>query len=537
MRKGKNLKNSNSQSQKQKILFGLIYPNKISVGMSSYSIRLLYHFLNEFPFLQCERIFLPDHITFPASRDYSPLKKLHSQEHSIFPLKFDILGFSVPYENDFRNILWFLEKLEIPLEREKRQHIKNQTGKSYPLLIAGGPAITSNPLPLTQIIDMFFIGDAEPIAKDFFSLFAKYRGHGNYELFIEQVSKLQGIYISELNNQTQRQVLKDLNTSKVPRSQIIKSRRSSGTIFEKSFLLEVNRGCPFRCNFCISSFHNYPFRNRSLTQIKHIIDSIKENPHIEKISLIGSCVTGHPHFHDICQYILEAGMQFSIPSIRVEHLTQELISLLGQANVKTVTIAPEAGSERLRFKLGKKIKDDLIFSTLKQIKNSQIRNVKFYFLIGLPNENLEDVRKIVQFIKEIDTFGFKRNALRVSINPFVPKLNTPFQSYTDWYLSKNLSSFVEKYSILQDGLENLTSVKTKFSKAKKIIKQARLQTLFSLGDRHVSRILTKYYTYGANFGSLRRVLNENQFSIDEYLLKIKSGYIPWKLEYPNNPNL
>lgn len=524
--------NKKAKKIKQKILFGLIYPNKKSIGSSSYSIRLLYHLLNSFPFVQCERIFLPDHVTFPASRDFSPLKQLNSQEHSIFPLEFDILGFSVHYENDFRNILWFLDKLQIPLEWQKRRELKQKTGKNYPLLIAGGPVITSNPLPLSEIIEMFFIGDVEPLLEDFLTLFSEFLEHDDYELLIKQIFQLKGIYLPKLNNRIQRQVLNDLNLSNVPINQLItdvESQNNVNSIFSDKFLLEINRGCPFQCKFCISSFHNQPFRNRSFEQIKEIIDIIKYNE-TKKVGLIGSCVTAHPHFYEFCQYILESGMKFSIPSIRLEYLNEKMIRLFEKANIKTITIAPEAGSEKLRFNLGKRIEDQQIIAACEKIKNSQIRNIKFYFLMGLPQENDSDIENIVKLIKKIDLLKFPRKALRVNVNPFIPKLNTPFEYHTENFLSKNLNIFKHRYQILENGLKNIDSVKIKFRKIKNLIKEARIQTLFSVGDEEVSELLIKYYQNGANFGSLRRVLKESHFSLDNYLLRIQNGYSPWKFQ-------
>ncbi len=151
--------------------FGLIYPNNYKLGMSSYSIRLLYHIINLTENYVCERIFLPEKIQFPASKDFSPINSLRSIENKILPKDFDILGFSGHYENDYKNILWILEKSEIPLESKKRHGENSLKLDEYPLIIGGGPAITSNPLPLSNIFDLFFIGDAEPNLNTFSDVF------------------------------------------------------------------------------------------------------------------------------------------------------------------------------------------------------------------------------------------------------------------------------------------------------------------------------------------------------------------------------
>jgi len=140
--------------------FGLIYPNMYQLGMSSYSIRLLYFMINSNPNYVCERFFLPENIKYPASDDNSSINRIRSIETKLLPTDFDILGFSVHYENNFKNILWMLEKAQIPLESEKRLYNLSRKSEPYPLVIGGGPAITSNPLPMSKVFDLFFIGDA-----------------------------------------------------------------------------------------------------------------------------------------------------------------------------------------------------------------------------------------------------------------------------------------------------------------------------------------------------------------------------------------
>ena len=166
---------------------------------------------------------------------------------------------------------------------------------------------------------------------------------------------------------------------------------------------------------------------------------------------------------------------------------------------------------------------------LKEIKNSKIKNIKFYFLIGLPNETEDDIYDIIKFLKDIIKIGFERNSLRVNVNPFIPKLNTPYEKEVDFYLKKNFNSFALKFKKLEKNLKNLPSIKLKFQNSKNILNNARLQTLLSLGDIEVSDLLINYYLNGASFGALRRAVRDLNFSSDDYLLKIKSCYSPWKI--------
>ena len=195
--------------------------------------------------------------------------------------------------------------------------------------------------------------------------------------------------------------------------------------------------------------------------------------------------------------------------------------------MKTITIAPETGTESLRFDLGKKITNNKILEVLHLIKASKIKNVKFYFLIGLPNENNDDIEEIVNLFQLIEKIGFRENGLRVNINPFVPKLNTPYENQCFFYLTENINIFRSKFVSLKKELKKISSIKIKFKDPKKIINNAKLQTLLSLGDRSVATLLLAYYLNGSDMGALRRAEKEQNFSINNYFKKIQDGYNPW----------
>lgn len=512
--------------------FGLVYPNVYSLGMSSYSIRLLYFLINSFKDIACERIFLPEGIKlkFPASKDYSSKNQLRSIENKVLPNEFDILGFSFHFENDLKNILWILDKVEIPLsfiERQKRNDLEKY---KLPLIIGGGPVVTSNPMSFSKIFDVLFIGDSECNLKLFFQIFKKYKNEKIiYREFLDKISQIEGIFIPALNNKVKRAVIKNLDESPNPIFQLSSNDPKEKLIFQNNFFVEVNRGCPYRCKFCISSFHNSPFRNRSYENIKNVIEDGINYSNFDTISLIGSCVSSHPKFKQICELIIDNGIRLTIPSIRIDHLTTEVIQLLEKATIKTVTIAPEAGSESLRFGLGKKISNEKIISVLTQIRESQIKNVKFYFLIGLPGESEENIDDIIKLLKTVDQLGFKRNSLRVNVNPFIPKLNTPYEKEITFYLKDNIQELTKKYQKLVRELKELASIKIKFKNLKLIIKNARLQAMISLGNQEVSDLLLNYYNNGATFGALKRSESELNFVMNDYLLKLKDCYSPWTI--------
>lgn len=513
------------------VSFGLIYPNIYRIGMSSYTVRLLYYLINSYDNIACERIFLPEkRIKYPASEDYLPKDILRSHENKILPKDFDILGFSLHFENDVKNILWILEKAGIPLTFEERQKSILENDVGYPLIIGGGPVVKSNPMPLSKIFDLFFIGDAEPNLKLFFKLFLTYNKNKiAFQEFLNKASQINGIFVPSFSNKVKRVILKDLDVSPIPIFQLISNPSEPRQIFEKNFFIEVNRGCPYQCKFCISSFHNAPYRNRSYENIIQAIDEGMKYTNFETISLIGSCVSSHPKFKQICKYIIDRNKRLTLPSIRIEHITPELIQILEEGNIKTITIAPESGSENLRYTLGKLISNEKIISVASQIHDSRIKNIKFYFLIGLPNETESDIHEIVDLLKLIDKIGFGFNSLRVNINPFIPKLNTPYEKEIAFYFKDKIHELNLKYKLLEKELKSLRSIRIKFKDFRTIIKNARLQTMISLGDNIVSDLLLTYYRNGANFGALKRAEKDLGFSLDDYLLKIRECYSPWQI--------
>lgn len=510
------------------LTFGLIYPNSYKLANSSYAIRLLYHMINSHDRFLCERIFLPENLKYPAINDYSSTNLIRSIENKILPIEFDVLGVSVHYENDFKNILWTLDKANIPLLREERNSLQKEGDIIYPILIAGGPVITSNPLPLYEIFDFFFIGDSENSLIPFLDKVIRWKSKNfdQSELY-SSFKHIENIYIPDLKNRPKRGILENLDESPNPSSQTISIEHTESTIFERNFFVEVNRGCPFHCKFCISSFHNRPFRNRSFENITHLIDlGINQNV-FDKISLIGSCVSSHPKFKEICEYIIEKGKKLSIPSIRLDHITKELINLFEKVNMNSITIAPETGSDPLRFELGKKFSNEKILEVASMILDSSIRYLKLYFLLGLPGESEDDIKAIFELMKKMDNMGFERDSIKVNINPFIPKLNTPYANYVDNYLDENFDLLNTKFEKLTKGLRKIKAVKLKVLRTKQLLSSAKLQTLLSLGDITISPVLVEYYRNGARYGDFETAEKTIGFSSKNYLFKIKKGYIPW----------
>jgi len=486
--------------------------------------------INSYDNITCERVFLPEKVGYPAHKFHDPRDKIKSDLTNTSLDEFDILGFSIQFENDFKNILWILEDALIPITINARKGQLNSEGHPYPIIIAGGPVITSNPMPFSRFFDLMFIGDAEPNLNLFLKLIPKYTQNKiTYEELLEYASEIDGIFVPSLNNEVKRGIQQNLSEAQTADYQEYAESLNGKEIFGNNYFIEINRGCPYNCNFCISSYHNSPFRNRSYERIIEAIDIGVKAPGFNAISMIGACVSAHPRFEDICQYIIDIGKRFTVPSIRIEHLTLKIIKLLEEVNTRTITIAPETGSEDLRFEMGKKISDEQIYSIVKDVYESKIRNIKLYLLIGLPNEKNHDIRHSINMLKDFYALGFPKNSIRVNITPMIPKLNTPYGTEVDFFLIENSNYLRKALQTIQKELKNLPALKLRFQNIKNIVKNARLQTLISLGDKETSLFLENYYKEGADFGALRRVENSSDFNLNDYYIKIKNGYSPWKI--------
>ncbi len=453
-----------SKFSKNKIKVLLYYPNTYYIGMSNLGFQTIFHILKTIPDIYCERGFYPDLSSFETK---TPLKK------------FDLIIFSISFEIDFINIIEILLKTEIEIFSEKR---------NTPFLAAGGIAITLNPYLYKNVFDVQFIGEGEELIKEFINEF----------LANKNFSKIKGIFTKYDNFPDRRVYYKD---DLVSHSVII----TPETIFSNSLLIEIARGCLFACNFCAVSYNYKPFRPRNKEKILSIITMHKDN--YQKIGLISSNVCSHPDFFEIGECILKLNKKFSISSLRLDTLKEETIDLLKKANNNTFTVAIETGSEKLRKKINKKLTDKQIFNAIELFIKKKVLNLKFYFLVGLPEEEFEDIIEIVNIIKKFKSIYHKnRNYLKhfgkftISINPFIPKRNTPFFNYK----IEDITSLMQKYSFLKKELKKIPNVELIFEN----IYSAYLQYYLSTQNENFVNELIDKVKYGLSNKKFIDKINE-----------------------------
>lgn len=452
----------------------LIYPNTYRVGMSNLGFQGIYTLLNDRSDTLCERAFLPDEddIDEYVRTDTKPFS-LESKR----PLNnFDILAFSVSFENDYPNILKILELANIPLRASDR----NQT---HPLLIIGGVCAFFNPEPLADFFDVCFVGEAEEILNEFIDTYKK--SETRQELY-KKTAAIEGVYVpgfynikynngihsrdvlNEAPETIKRRYIKDISAYRFRQSIV-----TPETEFSDMYLIEAMRGCPWKCRFCVAGHIYSPARKKELPSIKEEIDNALKIA--ERVGLIGPSLTDYPH---IIEVLKTEGVDFSITSLRASKKSAELVGLLKKH--KSVSIAPEAGTERMRRVINKKITEDDIIETSRLIFSEGMERLRLYFMVGLPTENDDDIKGIVSLVKKIRDISKKGNIV-LTLSTFVPKPFTPFQ----WHGMEKIAIVKERLKAVKSSLLPIKGIKIFHD----VPKYAYMQGLFSMGDRRISKPL------------------------------------------------
>jgi radical SAM superfamily enzyme YgiQ (UPF0313 family) len=510
-----------------KIAIALVYPNTYAVGMSNLGFQTIYWHLNRIPDVVCERVFLPD------AADIDELRRTGTVPFSLesqAPLTaFHLIGFSVTYEGDYINVLRLLELAGIPLRpRARRPH--------DPLVMMGGVCAFSNPEPIAPFMDVVAVGEGEELVHE---LVQAYREHGSdRERFLDAVAGLDGGYIPERYDVTYhadgsvaqvtardgaRPIVTKRRLKNVDAFQTIAPVRTPHAEYGHMALLEVGKGCGRGCRFCLEGQVYRPVRHRSVGALKESVDAIAREG--KRVGLVGACVSDYPWIGDLLKVIDEAGVELSISSLRADSLTDELVAALARGGHRTLTIAPEAGTERLRRVIRKAISDEQILTACDLVRRHGIPNLKTYFMIGQPSETIEDVeaivdlaRRMLERLRVLDRAGRPFGRLTLSISSFVPKPWTPFQ----WASFDGAESLQQKLEIVKRGVRRLANVRVLHENPR----EAALQAMLARGDRRVADFLERA---AAADGDWRRALREWEGDPGLYTTRKRSTEerMPW----------
>jgi radical SAM family uncharacterized protein len=511
-----------------KIAFALVYPNAYAVGMSNLGFQTIYRHLNALPDVVCERVFLPDPAdVVEMQRTQSPPFSLESQR----PLTdFHMIGFSVTYEGDYINMLRLLDLAGIPLRpADRRAH--------DPLVLMGGVCAFSNPEPVAPFMDFVVVGEGEELVGELITAYReRYRDRAS---FLDLLTAVPGVYVPERYavRYAADGTVADVAAAPGAPAVVVKRRlrdvdafrtiaavKTPNAEYGHMALLEVGKGCGRGCRFCLEGQVYRPVRHRSVNALRETIEQLARDGE-KRIGLVGACVSDYPWIGELLKVVEDNGMELSISSLRADSLTEELAASLARGGHRTLTIAPEAGTERLRRAIRKAITDEQILAACDLVRAQGIPNLKTYFMIGQPTETDEDVAAIVDLarrmldrLRVLDPRGRPFGRLTLSISSFVPKPWTPFQ----WAPFAGAGALADKLDTIKHGVRPMATVRVLHENPR----EAALQALLARGDRRVSDFLERAARLG---GDWRRALRDWDGDLDFHTRRPRGvdERLPW----------
>lgn len=480
-----------------KLPVALVWPNSYRVGMSSLALHILYRLFNDEPDVVCERVFFGDqHI--PARNE--PIISLESQR----PLdEFAAVAFTISYEMDYFNVVQMLRQAGFPLFTQERD-------ETWPLLIAGGPAVYTNPEPLADIFDAIAIGEAEGILPPLIDALWEVSDAPRPEAYA-RLARVDGMYVPALNQGNQpvpRVWVKDIESTPTV-TQIYSNR----TEFGDRTLLEIARGCGRGCRFCMAGYVYRPMREMHLdTVLAAARHGLK---HRDRVGLVSAAVSDHSWIDQIAIELRQMGARLTASSMRVDPISEPLIKGLAESGNQTLTIAPEAGSARMRKVINKPQADAQILHAVELAAKYNFPQLKMYFMVGQPTETEADVEAIAQLTLKARE-AFPRN-IAINATPYVPKPHTAFQ----WAAMMPVETIETRIKYLQDRL-NPNGVTVRSDSPA----WAAVEGVLARGDRRLGRVLARMRKI--NLREWQRALEAEGLNQAEFLRERQlDEKLPW----------
>lgn len=497
------------------IRFAMCFPDVYEIGMSHLGIQILYDMFNKREDVWCERVYSPwpDLHAILKERQI-PLFGLESQE----PIKdMDFLGITIQYEMCYTNILQILDLSGIPLLADERT-------QEDPLVIGGGPCVY-NPEPIADFVDLFYIGEGETQYDALFDLYKEMKAAGeDRKAFLQEAAKIPGIYVPSLYQVTykedgtienfvplkqdipaviQKQLVMDMAAAPYPQKPIVPFIKAT----QDRVVLEIQRGCIRGCRFCQAGMVYRPTREKDVTRLKQLAYEMLKSTGHEEISLSSLSSSDYSQLEELVQFLIDEfkgkGVNISLPSLRIDAFSLDVMSKVQDIKKSSLTFAPEAGSQRLRDVINKGLSREIILNGSKMAFEGGWNKVKFYFMLGLPTETEEDMRAIPELANETAAVYYetvpKENRtgkcqITISTSFFVPKPFTPFQ----WARMYEPAEYLRRAKIVNDTVHeqlNRKSIKYNWHEADVTV----LEGVLARGDRKIGQVILNVYKKGGIF--------------------------------------
>ena len=474
----------------------IVYPNSYYIGMSNLALQTVYSLLNSYPDIVCERAFYDP--PGPEGRHPAPIVSVESQRQLG---DFAVLAFTLSYEFDYFNMVQVLKSAGIPIYAEQRD-------ERHPLVIAGGACMLTNPTPVAPFLDAAICGEGEEIIP---ALVGAWRDglFGPRDALLEEMAAIPGVWVPThppADGVVERQWVHDISQTEAYSTVI-----TEDTELSNMTLIEVARGCGRGCRFCIAGYVFRPPRYRPLEDLLGIVEhSVAHTP---RVGLLGAAVADHPQLPELVIGAAERGARVSVSSLRVDNLRPNVLRTLAEGGTKTVTVAPEAGSERMRLAINKGVTEEQILEGASMVGESGAARFKLYFMIGLPGEEDDDVRAMASLgnrIKQrLDAAGHGTR-LVMSVSPLVPKPWTAYQHQ----VQDDPSLIKQRQGILKQHLAKGIELRSDSPRT------ARVDDVLSRGDTRVATMLAEMSD--PSLSSYQRAIREHGLD----------GPYPWEGERP-----
>ena len=504
----------------------IVYPNTYFVGMSNLGLHIIYEEINLHPSSVCERIFLPEKKELDVyDKTKTPLMSVETQR----PMhQFDVVAFDVTFEMDYFHIPLMLRYGRVPVMSEDR------TGFD-PIVIAGGPCATFNPEPFADFIDAFIIGEGEGIVTAVLDRIRLGRENGEgREETIAALAQIDGVYVPVLYtpqyDDNDRFLGYDIadGAPKIIRRHFEPLTSGGETVIATNFtefgamyIIEVARGCGRHCRFCMAGYCFRVPRVRPLDILKEGVDRAEKLG--KKVGLMGAAISDYPEVDELVTYIRSKDMRYSCASLRADSLTQAVVDGLAESGQKTITIAPETGSERLRRVINKGISEENLRTAAQLSAKSGIQHMRLYIMIGLPTETDEDIDAIVGLAERTQAHMAEvgcKGRLTLSINPFIPKPFTPFQ----WMAMDHQKSVEKKLQYIKKSLQKNRRIEVLVESPK----EAYIQGVLARGDRRLGKVLAAC-ALDRGSKSFKSEMKKAGLDMDDcnYRERKFEDYLPW----------